>query len=436
MRPVALKHKTLAAYAEVAGEERIAELRRLAEPLRGARVLHINATAYGGGVAEILHNLTPLMTDVGLDARWDVIEAEPAFFDVTKRVHNALQGMPLDLSAEQRDVFLATETANAARLADADFVIAHDPQTAALRHFAPQHRGRWAWRCHIDLTDAYHPVWTFLRPYVAEHDAAIFTMPQFAQPDLGMERVVFSAPSIDPFSEKNAALEMDDARRIITAFGFDVERPLLAQVSRFDPWKDPSGVMDAYRQVKEELPEVQLAMVGSLADDDPEGKEFLARSLAHAAGDPDIHCLTNLDGVRDREVNAFQRCAAVVIQKSLREGFGLVVAEALWKEVPVVGGAVGGIPLQIIDGRTGFLVSSVDQCADRCLALLRDPDLRRRLGRAGREHVRDNFIITRDLRDHLQLFLDLTGARAGVPVARTAAPSDPQAARTEVETTT
>lgn len=412
MRPVTIKTKSLDDYARLVGDERIDEIKRLAEPLRGARILHINATAYGGGVAEILHNLVPLMNDVGLEATWMVVEAEDvAFFDVTKRIHNALQGMPLDLTDGMRALFLETDRRNAADLPEVDHVIAHDPQAVAIRHFAERDRARWAWRCHIDLTDAYKPVWSFLRPYVREHDAAIFTMPQFAQPDLDMPRVVFSAPSIDPFAEKNRPMSLDEAHVIVRAFGFDDRRPLLVQVSRFDPWKDPNGVIDAYRIVKAEISEVQLALIGSLADDDPEGKEFLARSMAHAGDDPDVRCLTNLDGVRDREVNAFQHAAAVVIQKSLREGFGLVVAEALWKGVPVVGGAVGGIPLQVVDGQTGYLVTSPDECAARCLELLGDPDLRRRMGTTGRERVRQEFLITRDLRDHLRLLGDLATSR-------------------------
>jgi trehalose synthase len=408
VRPVSVRTKSLGDYARLVGDRRVEEIRELALPLRGARFLHVNATAYGGGVAEILHNLVPLMNDVGIEATWMVLEArDTAFFDVTKRIHNAMQGMPLDLGEGMRELFLETDRENAADLPDVDYVIAHDPQAVALRHFAESDRARWAWRCHIDTTSAYGPVWSFLRPYVREHDAAIFTMPQFAQPDLEMERVVFSAPSIDPFAEKNAPLTLDEAQVIVRAFGFDDRRPLLVQVSRFDPWKDPNGVIDAYRLVKAEIPEVQLAMIGSLADDDPEGKDFLARSIAHAGGDPDVRCLTNLDGVRDREVNAFQRAATVVIQKSLREGFGLVVAEALWKGIPVVGGAVGGIPLQIVDGQTGFLVTSAEECADRCLRLLRDPALRERMGATGREHVRESFLITRDLRDHLRLATEL-----------------------------
>jgi trehalose synthase len=407
MQQVRVGTKRLVDYEKVIGEERFSEIERVADRLRGARVLHLNATAYGGGVAEILHNLVPLMRDVGLDTSWSVIEAEPAFFDVTKRIHNALQGMPLDLSTDQRRLFVETALANARQVPEADFVVAHDPQTVAMLHHLSQRRGRWIWRCHIDLTAAHQQVWQFLRPYVEEHDAAIFTMPQFIQPDLRLEQVVTIAPSIDPFSEKNRDMPLTEARAILGRLGFHLDRPILAQISRFDPWKDPLGVIDAYRLVEMEFPDVQLAMIGSLADDDPEGKDYLARTLAHAGDDPDVHCLTNLDGVRDREVNAFQRVATIVLQKSLREGFGLTVSEALWKGVPVIGGAVGGIPLQIEDGVGGYLVSTVDECARRCLELLRDPALRARMGAAGRERVRDRFLITRNLRDYLQLFASL-----------------------------
>jgi trehalose synthase len=400
---VALTERHLERYTPVVGGSVIAELRSLARPVRGLRVRHVNATSYGGGVAEILHNLAPLMNDVGLDCAWSVLDADGAFFDVTKRVHNALQGMPLDLDDTQKRLFIDTQTANARELQDADVTIAHDPQAVALRSLAPERARAWAWRCHIDLTTAYQPVWSYLRPLVAGYEAAIFTLPDYVQRDLDGPRLVFSAPSIDPLSTKNADLPASEVREIVGRFDIDLERPLLVQVSRFDPWKDPAGVIDAYRIVKRAIPEVQLALVGSMADDDPEGQVLLQRTLAHAAGDRDVRILTNLDGVKDREVNAFQRAATVVLQKSLREGFGLVVAEALWKGIPVVGGAVGGIPLQIIDGETGFLVRDVAECAERTLRLLREPALRARMGEAGREHVRRNFLITRDLRDHLQL---------------------------------
>ena len=237
-------------------------------------------------------------------------------------------------------------------------------------------------------------------------------MEQFARSDLGLRHMLFSAPSIDPFSEKNRPLAADVCERILRAFRLDTQRPLLVQISRFDPWKDPLGVIDAYNIVKEHLPEVQLALVGSIADDDPEAKDFYARSVAHAGDDPDIKCLTDLDGIHDREVNAFQRSATVVVQKSLREGFGLVVAEALWKGKPVVGGAVGGIPLQVVHGRTGYLVENIESCAEHCLILLNDPELRARMGAAGAEHVRQRYLITRDLADHLRLFSELRDAPA------------------------
>jgi len=366
-------------------------------------MLHINATAYGGGVAEILQNLIPLLRDAGVDAHWAVLDAPPAFYDITKKIHNALQGMKLDLSEAERKLFLDVARENAAQLRQADVVLAHDPQAVALRHFAGARGAGWVWRCHIDLTTAYEPVWSFLRPYVDEHDASIWTMPQFVRPDLRMKRVLIQAPTIDPFSMKNREMPLAEAREVVQAFGVDVERPMLLQVSRFDPWKDPLGVIDAYRLTKKKVHEVQLVMIGSLADDDPEGQEYLDRTRKHADGDPDVYLLTNLDGVKDREVNAFQRASTVVIQKSLREGFGLVVAEALWKEIPVVAGKVGGIVIQIQNGVSGYLVSSPEECAERSVELLRDPGLRKRMAAAGREHVRENFLITRDLRDQLEL---------------------------------
>ena len=412
MHEVPVADKRLADYATVIGEERYAELRSLAANTAGRSMLHVNATAYGGGAAEILQNLVPLLRDAGVDAHWAVLDAPAAFFDITKKIHNALQGMALDLLDAELTLFLDVARENAAGLPQADVILAHDPQAVALRHFAGRRGAGWVWRCHIDLTTAHDPVWSFLRPYVDEHDASIWTMPQFVRSDLRMERVLIQAPSIDPFSLKNREMAIDEAREVVRGFRVDAGRPILLQVSRFDPWKDPLGVIDAYRQVKAELPEVQLVMIGSLADDDPEGAEYLERTRAHAGADPDVHLFTNLDGVRDREVNAFQRAATVVLQKSLREGFGLVVAEGLWKGIPVVGGDVGGIPLQIEDGVSGFLVSSIDETARRVVELLRDPELRRRMAASGRERVRERFLITRDLRDQLELVASLAGSRA------------------------
>jgi len=391
--------KRLADYQKVIGDERYEELRTLAKAAKGRSMLHINATAYGGGVAEILQNLVPLLRDAGVDAHWAVLDAPPAFYDITKKIHNALQGMKLDLSESEKELFLDVARENAAQLMDADVVLAHDPQAVALRHFAKDpDRAGWVWRCHIDLTNAHQPVWSFLRPFVEEHDASIWTMPQFVR------------PTIDPFSVKNQDMPIDEAREVVRKFRVDPARPILLQVSRFDPWKDPLGVIDAYRLVKKEVRDVQLVMIGSLADDDPEGQEYFDRTKKHAGDDKDVFLFTNLDGVKDREVNAFQRASEVVIQKSLREGFGLVVAEGLWKGIPVVAGKVGGIVIQIQDGISGYLVTSPEECAARSLDLLRDPALRKRMAAAGREHVRQNFLITRDLRDQLELVATLAKA--------------------------
>jgi len=408
MHPVPITaNKRLADYAEVIGEKRYEQLRTLAKAAKGRSMLHINATAYGGGVAEILQNLVPLLRDAGVDAHWAVLDAPPAFYDITKKIHNALQGMKLDLSDTEKKLFLDVARENAEQLMDADVVLAHDPQAVALRHFAKDpDRAGWVWRCHIDLTAAHQPVWSFLKPFVEEHDASIWTMPGFVRPDL-KQKVLIQAPTIDPFSVKNQDMPIEEAREVVRQFRVDPRRPILLQVSRFDPWKDPLGVIDAYRLTKKEIPETQLVMIGSLADDDPEGQEYLDRTRKHAREDPDVFLFTNLDGVKDREVNAFQRASTVVVQKSLREGFGLVVAEGLWKGIPVVAGKVGGIVIQIQDGVSGYLVSSPEECAARCLDLLRDPALRTRMAAAGREHVRENFLITRDLRDQLELVATL-----------------------------
>jgi trehalose synthase len=412
MQHVVLSEKTLADYAPVVGEEVIAELERLAAPLQGKRVLHVNATAYGGGVAEMLHTLIPLMRNVGLDAEWRIISGHDEFFTVTKSMHNALQGMELDLTPAMRATYLHANVDNAVFFEDAsrfDYVIVHDPQPAALRMLCPTRDGKWIWRCHIDLTAASEQYWGFLRPFVEDYDAAIFTMPAYVKRDLKIGKVAIVPPAIDPLSPKNAPMSAREAADIVKMYGVDPHRPLIVQVSRFDPWKDPLGVIDVYRAAKQEFPDVQLALVGSMAHDDPEGMEYYQRTRDYADNDPDIHLLSNLDGVGNVEVNAFQRQATVVLQKSLREGFGLTIAEGLWKNRPVIGGDVGGIPLQIQDGQTGYLVSSVQQCAERTLQILRDPDAARAMAERGREEVRHNFLSTANLRNYLRLFNELAG---------------------------
>jgi trehalose synthase len=392
-------HKSLADYATIATRGLMDEIRRLAEPLSGKRVAHVSATAFGGGVAEINYTLVPLMADAGLEVDWLIIRGEDEFFNVTKAIHNALQGDPHGLDDEQRETFARYNAMNAAEFDDAyDFVIIHDPQPVAMiDHFSTSH-AKWIWRCHIDLSTPNEQVLDVLLPSICRYDAAIFHMREYVPRADGLPPCYIWPPAIDPLAPKNMALSAEDATYIVDQFGIDVGRPVLTQVSRFDPWKDPLGVIDAYRGVKERYPDVQLALVGSMAHDDPEGWDFYNRTVSYAAGDRDIFILSNLNNVGSVEVNAFQVHSAAVIQKSIREGFGLTVSEALWKSRPTVAGRVGGIVVQIEDGRTGWLVSSPQECAQACIEVLRDPHEARERALRGKEHVRRHFLTPRLLR--------------------------------------
>jgi trehalose synthase len=403
MREVALAPKSLAEYARVVGEDVIDEIESLARPLRGARVLHISATAQGGGVAEILQTLVPLMRSAGLAAQWRVIAGTDAFFNVTKAMHNGLQGMPLDLTAGMRTTYLDVNRANAASFTGGfDFVVVHDPQPAPLRSLLPHPHGVWAWRCHLDLTTANPAFWDYLRPFLQPYDAAIFTMPEYVMPDLGVATINIIPPAIDPLSPKNAPMDDELVADQIVRRRVDSQRPLLVQVSRYDPWKDPIGVIDVYRAVRARIPGLQLVLLGAMAHDDPEGEEYYRRTLHHAGDDPDIHVLLNTHG--SLEVNAFQRRASVILQKSLREGFGLTVTEGLWKARPVVAGNVGGIPMQIEDGVSGYLVGSIAETVERVLDIFRAPEAAAALGTRGREGVRHQFLSTANLSNYLKLF--------------------------------
>jgi trehalose synthase len=407
LQDVALGARSLSDYTHLVGRGLVEEIRERAEPLAGKRVLHVSATAFGGGVSEILYTLVPLMRDVGLDVHWRVILGREEFFNVTKLMHNSLQGDPQAISDQQWEVFEAYNAMNAQGLDDEwDVVIVHDPQPAGLRANAPDRSRLWIWRCHIDLSTPNEETLGRLLPLLRDYDESIYHMEKYVPSGLdGRVRII--PPAIDPLSPKNMALSPEDASFVCEQFGIDVERPLMCQVSRFDPWKDPMGVIDSFRLVREQMSDVQLALVGSMATDDPEGWEFFHRTFSYADGDPDIKILNNLNNVGAIEVNAFQSQADVIVQKSLREGFGLTVTEAMWKVRPVIAGNVGGIPLQIKDGETGFLVSSPEEAAKRALSVLGDPELAKRLGRAGKEHAREMFLTPRLLRDWLQLFGEL-----------------------------
>ena len=411
LEPVDIGTQSLGSYEHSAGPEAVALLRELAEPLRGVRVLHVSATPYGGGVAEILRSEIPLLRDLGLVADWKLISGDNDFFAVTKTIHNGLQGAVEGLSSADEQRYLAQSELNAQRLDEHyDVIVVHDPQPLALLELHGRGASRWIWRCHIDTSEPNVGVWAFLQPFLPSYDAAVFTLGGFVPPDFPVGRVEIIPPAIDPQSPKNLELGSVLETRVLEWIGVETRHPLVAQVSRFDPWKDPLGVIDAYRLMREEIPELQLALVGSMALDDPEGWDVYRQILDASRNDRGIHVFTNLTGVGNVEVNALQRHAQVVIQKSIREGFGLVVSESLWKRTPVVAGRAGGIPLQLQDGRGGYLVDSVEECATRTLELLTDPVARHELGTAGQTLVRERFLLTRLLADELGLYASVIGS--------------------------
>ncbi len=410
LEPVYLGRGSVDDHRAPAGDDAVAELRRLAEPLRGLRVLHLSATPYGGGVAEILRSEIPLLRDLGLVVEWRLIRGDGRFFDVTKAIHNGLQGADDPLTDEDRDEYLSQSKRNAAELGGGyDVIVVHDPQPLALRSYHGVSDARWIWRCHIDTSAPNKSVWEFLRDYMAAYDAAVFTADAFVPPDIPPLRVHIIPPAIDPLSPKNMPLDAGMARRLLSWLGLDVELPLMAQVSRFDRWKDPFGVLDAYRLARQDATDLQLAMVGSMALDDPEAWDIYRRLQGEAHGDARVHLFTNLTGVGNIEVNAVQRLAGVIVQKSIREGFGLVVSEALWKGTPVVATHAGGIPLQMASGEGGFLVDSTAECAEQVVWLLHHPKDARRIGERGHDRVKARYLLTRLLADDLRLYADAVG---------------------------
>ena len=385
LEKVSVSEKTLNSYRPMVlvEDQVVEEIVSLGAELKGTRLCHINATPYGGGVAELLYSCIPLLCDAGITADWRIIKGDEPFFKVTKNFHNALQGAKHRLTAEEKKIYIKYNTDNAKHLdASYDVIIVNDPQPVALRHFCDGGRTKWIWRCHIDTSNPDQDVWQFLKPYIEEYDCAIFTLEQYVPAALRHPWVELIAPAIDPKSPKNRELPVRQCIDFLPDMGIDANRPLAVQVSRFDPWKDPFGVIEAYQMAKKEVPGLQLALIGSLARDDPQGVEILERVEAVAEDDPDLFVFYNLS---DLEVNVFQRISNIVIQKSLREGFGLTVSEALWKSTPVVGGRVGGIPLQMGDELDQVLVSSVEECAEKMVMLLQNRDLARELAARGKE---------------------------------------------------
>jgi trehalose synthase len=391
-------------YEPIVGPDVLAELQALASRVGGRRLQNISSTAVGGGVAEILTHMVPLLRDLGVQTDWDLIKGDRAFFNVTKAFHNALHGRPERITGEMLEIYRATTEANLRELQfSGDVIFIHDPQPAGLVAHKREIGRKWMWRCHIDISAPDPAVWAFLRPAVEQYDVAIFSMPDFAQ-TLPIPQFMVP-PSIDPLSNKNRELDERAIQQVLERYSIDPTRPVLTQISRFDRLKDPLGVIAAYRLVRKRH-DCQLVLAGGGASDDPEGLEVLRQVQEAAADDPDIHVLL-LPPFSDLEINALVRGSTIVFQKSIREGFGLTVSEALWKRKPVIGGAVGGIKLQIVDGFTGYLVHSPEGAAQRAMRLLGDAELRRMMGDNGYEHVKQNFLLTRHVKDYLLLMLVL-----------------------------
>jgi trehalose synthase len=418
LQSVDVGERSLAAYGDVAPDGTLDQLRDVAAGLRGARVLHLSATPYGGGVSELLRSAVPLMNDLGLVVDWKIIRGEAEFFEVTKRIHNALQGSSSPLTERDRGIYESTAQANADALAGEtyDFVFVHDPQPAAVASLTAGRGEHWIWRCHIDTSEPDAETWAYLRGFLDPYDRAVFTMSEFVPPDMPIDRVEIFPPAIDPLSPKNRPLDDATAREVLSWIGIETDRPLMTQVSRFDPWKDPMGVIRAYHRLRERFPDLQLAMVGSMALDDPEAWNVYRRIVDASGDDPLIHVFTNLTGIGNIEVNAFQRLSQVIVQLSIREGFGLVVSEAMWKRTPVVAGRAGGIPLQMADGAGGLLVDGPEECADGVAHLLEDPRSARALADFGHDRVHRSFLLPRLILNDLALLGDLAAESGSGPI--------------------
>lgn len=386
-------------YSGIAPKGDLLLMQKLGEKLNGQSFLHVNSTRAGGGVAEILQRMIPILKEIGIDARWEIIEGDELFFDITKKIHNALQGNPEKITEQMWRHHYEVNRRNAEKMdLEADAVLIHDPQPAPLVEFRKS--GHWIWRCHIDVSNPFAEVCDYLMRYCQKFDSAVFSVAKFARAMKIDEFII--TPSIDPLSDKNRDLTEDEIKETVERLRIPVGRPIILQVSRFDRFKDPVGVIEAYKMVKK-YNDCILILAGSPATDDPEGEVVLNEVKEHAAEEPDIYILL-LPPFSDKDINALQRIATVILQKSLKEGFGLTVSEAMWKGKPVIGGATGGIPLQIVHGTTGFLVHSVEGAAFRIRQFLNNPEMVARMGERGREYVRTNFLITRQIRDYLSIW--------------------------------
>lgn len=388
-------------YRFIVGDEKIEEIVEEAKPLRGRYVSHINSTYYGGGVAEILESLVLLMNDVGIKAGWRLLKGSESFFHITKLFHNGAQGGEVEFTPEMRDTYerMCEYNSRFMHLDASELVIAHDPQVLPLIEYYPKKKP-WVWRCHIDITEPDSELWEYLKGFIEQYDEMVVSDKKYFQTDIRIPQSIIM-PSIDPLKDKNRELKEEEVKEYLAEAGIDLAKPIISQISRYDRWKDPLGVVDVFKKVKKEF-DCQLVLLGNLATDDPEGSGTYNKVLEKTEDMKDVTVLLNVEN-NDLVVNALQRRSQVVLQKSLREGFALTVSEALWKGTPVVGGNVGGIPNQIVEDKNGFLVADAEECAAKVKLLLRDKEKRKRMGEFGREYVRENFLISRHLLDHIKL---------------------------------
>ncbi len=395
-------------YSDIVGEEVINQLHQLAALLKDIRVVHVNSTKRGGGVAEILNKLIPLKKELGINVSWEVIEGSRKFFKCTKNFHNALQGKDIKIQKHLIKEYEKVNQENAQRLHetlnDADIVFIHDPQPASLLASFPNRKGRWIWRCHIDVSHPNRSTWKFIKKHISDYDASIFSIPAFSQVLPHIQYLI--PPSIDPLSEKNIELDEDEIEKTVSAFGIDTNRPTMLQVSRYDYFKDPVGVIKAYRLTKNFAPDLQLILAGGEASDDPESQKVIDEVRNAAGKDPDIYILL-LPSDAHRTINALQRSSDIILQKSTREGFGLTVTEGMWKGKPVVGGDTGGIRIQVVNHQTGFLVRTPEGAALRTRYLLFHRDRLNEMGKKAKSFVTENFLLTRHLREYLTVIVSL-----------------------------
>lgn len=407
LRPVRVDHKDFAKYRDIIGYPIYNEIKKLAKDFRGARILHVNATSRGGGVAQILQSLIPLQRDLDIDAHWKLIEPKDmGFYVATKKIHNSMQGSPQTLSAKEWKLYDRENQgfAKGFKAEKWDYIIIHDPQPAGVLNYASENNAKWAWRCHIDLSTPNPSTKRHLLPYLQGYDGAIFTLKQYTLKGLKVPHTGVIPVAIDPLAKKNKHISFARAHMLVAGYGVDVKRPLMVQISRFDPWKDPLGVVKAWEIAKQEIPDLQLVLMGDAADDDPEGLVVLEQVLKRTKGKSDLRVITDTN---DEAVNAFQSVANVVLQKSIREGFGLTVTEALWAKRPVVGGKVGGIPEQIKHGKNGYLVTSPEEAAKYVVKLIKDPLKAQSMGLWGHEYVREHFLLPHMLKADLKFLQTL-----------------------------